>query len=79
MVDRRWHRRLRRPAGRELGHQVLVVDPSPDALAALARRAESGVTDRVTGVQGDPHRPGRRGGRSRPGRCGRPGAVPRRA
>ncbi|MEZ5192836.1 MAG: methyltransferase domain-containing protein [Nocardioides sp.] len=37
----------------ELGHQVLVVDPSPDALAALARRADSGVTDRVTGVQGD--------------------------
>lgn len=38
----------------ELGHQVLVVDPSPDALAALARRAdECGLTDRVTGVQGD--------------------------
>ena len=38
----------------ELGHTVTVVDPSPDALAALGRRAaESGVTDRVTGVQGD--------------------------
>jgi S-adenosylmethionine-dependent methyltransferase len=37
-----------------LGHRVTVVDPSPDALAALARRAaESGVTDLVTGVQGD--------------------------
>src|SRR6188472_625195 len=38
----------------ELGHQVVVVDPSPDALAILARRAdESGVADRVTGCQGD--------------------------
>jgi S-adenosylmethionine-dependent methyltransferase len=38
----------------ELGHTVIVVDPSPDALAALGRRAaESGVTDRITGVQGD--------------------------
>jgi S-adenosylmethionine-dependent methyltransferase len=38
----------------ELGHRVTVVDPSPDALAALGRRAaESGVTDLVTGVQGD--------------------------
>jgi len=38
----------------ELGHRVTVVDPSPDALAALDRRAaESGVTDLVTGVQGD--------------------------
>jgi S-adenosylmethionine-dependent methyltransferase len=36
------------------GHQVTVVDPSPDALAALARRAdEEGVADRVTGLQGD--------------------------
>ena len=36
------------------GHRVTVVDPSPDALAALARRAdEEGVADRVTGVQGD--------------------------
>ncbi len=34
--------------------QVLVVDPSPDALAALRRRAdESGVADRVESVQGD--------------------------
>ena len=38
----------------EQGHQVTVVDPSPDALAALGRRAaESDVADRVTGVQGD--------------------------
>lgn len=37
-----------------LGHQVVVVDPSPDALAILARRAaEDGVAERVTGVQGD--------------------------
>src|SRR5690606_4964609 len=33
----------------EAGHRVVVVDPSPDALAALERRAgEAGVTDRVT-------------------------------
>lgn len=38
----------------ELGHRVTVVDPSPDALAALARRArESAVEDRVTAEQGD--------------------------
>ncbi|MHB1615156.1 MAG: methyltransferase domain-containing protein [Actinomycetes bacterium] len=38
----------------ELGHQVVVVDPSPDALAALERRvAEAGVGDRVRAVQGD--------------------------
>ena len=38
----------------ELGHRVTVVDPSPDALAILDRRsAESGVSDRVTGIQGD--------------------------
>jgi SAM-dependent methyltransferase len=38
----------------ELGHRVVVVDPSPDALAILARRAEeSGVADRVSGRQGD--------------------------
>lgn len=36
----------------ELGHRVVVVDPSPDALAALDRRArELGVA--VTGQQGD--------------------------
>jgi SAM-dependent methyltransferase len=38
----------------ELGHRVVVVDPSPDALAILARRAdECGVADLVTGRQGD--------------------------
>lgn len=37
-----------------LGHDVTVVDPNPDALAILARRAdENGVADRVTAVQGD--------------------------
>jgi SAM-dependent methyltransferase len=36
------------------GHRVTVVDPSPDALAALARRAaEAGVADSVHAVQGD--------------------------
>ncbi|MDK1475583.1 methyltransferase [Streptomyces sp. 549] len=40
----------------ELGHRVTVVDPSPNALFALERRAaEEGVADRVTGVQGDAH------------------------
>lgn len=38
----------------QAGHRVTVVDASPDALAALARRAsEAGVADRVTSVQGD--------------------------
>ena len=38
----------------ELGHRVTVVDPSPDALAILDRRShESGVADRITGLQGD--------------------------
>lgn len=38
----------------ELGHQVVVVDPSPDALASLERRAsEVGVTGAVRGVLGD--------------------------
>lgn len=37
-----------------LGHRVTVVDPSPDALFALERRAaEAGVTELVRGVQGD--------------------------
>lgn len=37
-----------------LGHRVTVVDPNPDALFALGRRAdEAGATDRVRGVQGD--------------------------
>jgi S-adenosylmethionine-dependent methyltransferase len=36
------------------GHRVTVVDPSPDALAALSRRAaERGLADRVVAVQGD--------------------------
>ncbi|SDC23782.1 methyltransferase [Streptomyces prasinopilosus] len=39
-----------------LGHRVTVVDPSPDALFALERRAaEAGVADRVRGLQGDAH------------------------
>lgn len=38
----------------ELGHRVTVIDPSPDALAALDRRArERDVADLVTGRQGD--------------------------
>ena len=40
----------------ELGHRVTVVDPSPNALFGLERRAaEAGVGERVTGVQGDAH------------------------
>jgi S-adenosylmethionine-dependent methyltransferase len=36
------------------GHSVLVVDASPDALAALTRRAaEAGMADRIRAVQGD--------------------------
>ncbi len=38
----------------EAGCAVTVVDPSPDSLAALSRRAdERGLVDRVRGVQGD--------------------------
>ena len=38
----------------ELGHRVTVIDPSPDALAALDRRAqERGLADRITAIQGD--------------------------
>jgi SAM-dependent methyltransferase len=38
----------------EAGHTVTVVDPSPNALAALERRAaEAGVAARVRGVQGE--------------------------
>jgi SAM-dependent methyltransferase len=38
----------------ELGHRVTVVDPSPDALAALSRRAaDAGVADGVRALQGD--------------------------
>ena len=36
----------------ELGHRVTVVDPSPDALAALARRAREQDVE-VAGRQGD--------------------------
>lgn len=37
-----------------LGHRVTVVDPSPDSLAALERRAaEEGAHGSITGVQGD--------------------------
>lgn len=37
-----------------LGHRVTVIDPSPDSLAALERRAaEEDVTDRVRGVQAE--------------------------
>jgi S-adenosylmethionine-dependent methyltransferase len=37
-----------------LGHRVTVVDPSPDALAALERRAaEAGVSGSVRAAQGD--------------------------
>ena len=37
-----------------LGHRVTVVDPSPDALAALERRvAETDLAGSVTGVQGE--------------------------
>jgi SAM-dependent methyltransferase len=37
-----------------LGHRVTVVDPSPDALFALERRAaEEGMEERVRGLQGD--------------------------
>lgn len=36
------------------GHRVTVVDPSPDSLAALGRRAaETGTAERITAVQGD--------------------------
>lgn len=36
------------------GHRVVVVDPSPDALASLRRRAaESGVDGAITAVQGE--------------------------
>lgn len=38
----------------EAGHRVTVLDPSPDALAALGRRvAEANVATRVRAVQGD--------------------------
>ncbi|AGL15502.1 type 11 methyltransferase [Actinoplanes sp. N902-109] len=38
----------------ELGHTVTVIDASPDALAALTRRAaDAGVAGRVRAVQGD--------------------------
>ena len=38
----------------QLGHRVTVIDPSPDALASLSRRAgDSGVAERIVAVQGD--------------------------
>ncbi len=38
----------------QLGHRVIVVDPSPDSLASLERRAaEAGVAEHVSGRQGD--------------------------
>jgi SAM-dependent methyltransferase len=38
----------------EAGHQVTVIDPSPDALAAATRRAaDAGLADRLIAVQGD--------------------------
>ncbi|WP_433386654.1 class I SAM-dependent methyltransferase [Micromonospora sp. KLBMP9576] len=38
----------------QAGHRVTVVDASPDALAALTRRAtEAGVAERIRAVQGD--------------------------
>jgi SAM-dependent methyltransferase len=38
----------------ELGHEVTVVDPSPDSLAALERRAaETDTTARIRALQGD--------------------------
>jgi len=38
----------------KLGHLVTVIDPSPDALASLSRRAgDSGVAERIVAVQGD--------------------------
>ncbi|WP_191842150.1 methyltransferase domain-containing protein [Catellatospora chokoriensis] len=38
----------------EAGHTVTVVDPSPDALASLLRRAtDAGVAERVRALQGD--------------------------
>lgn len=38
----------------QAGHDVLVVDPSPDALASLRRRAsECDVEDKVIAIQGD--------------------------
>lgn len=38
----------------QLGHMVTVIDPSPDALATLSRRAiAGGVADRIVAVQGD--------------------------
>lgn len=41
----------------QVGHQVTVIDPSPDALAALTRRAaEAGVGPSVSAVQGDADR-----------------------
>ncbi|MGH3358359.1 MAG: methyltransferase domain-containing protein [Nocardioidaceae bacterium] len=44
----------------DLGHHVTVIDPSPDALASLHRRAvDGGVDGMVRGVQGDANDLGR--------------------
>jgi SAM-dependent methyltransferase len=41
-------------AAAQLGHRVTVVDPSPNALATLGRRAaDAGVTELVSGILGD--------------------------
>ncbi len=43
----------------QAGHRVTVVDPSPDALAALTRRAaDAGVAALITSIQGDADRLG---------------------
>lgn len=53
------------------GHRVTVVDPSPDALASLERRAsDEGVSKLVRGVQGDAAElPGLAGSRARTPYC----------
>ena len=58
----------------ELGHTVTVVDPSPDSLAALERRAAEAGRGGAgpAGRRGRPGRAARRGQR-------RPGALPQRA
>lgn len=59
------------------GHHVHVLDPSPDALASLQRRAsERGLHPSSTaGDPGDPGGPGGLGGLGDPGGTGAPGTV----